>query len=139
MGDDKDVEDDDHSDSMSDDEITGPKFKVIVEKAQPAGVKISRKNACIVEIINHELEIKNDEEHIQLINYFMGQKQPTSGAQFMQALMLSPKVDENDLIVEEVSTYEAIMHFVTMFWKLLFAFIPPTQWGNTASRPSSSP
>ena len=44
--------------------------------------------------------------------------------------MLSPKVDENDLIVEEVSTYEALSHFVTMFWKLLFALIPPVHWGS---------
>jgi hypothetical protein len=49
---------------MSDDEPAGPKFKIIIEKAEPAGVKVSRKNACIVEIINHELEIKNDEEHV---------------------------------------------------------------------------
>ena len=44
--------------------------------------------------------------------------------------MLTPKVDEDNLIVEEVSTYEAMMHFTTMFWKLLFAFIPPVEWGS---------
>lgn len=47
-----------------DDDIAGPKFKLIIEKAQPAGVKLSKKNTCIVEIINHELEQKNDEEHV---------------------------------------------------------------------------
>lgn len=88
-------------------------------------MKISKKNTCIVEIINHELEKKNDEEHVQLISYFMDQKKPTWGSQFMAACMLSPKVDENDLIVAEVSLYEAMMHFITMFWKLLFALIPP--------------
>lgn len=61
---DNEINDDDNEDSMSDDDISGPKFKVIIEKASPAGVKISKKNACIVEIINHELEIKNDEEHV---------------------------------------------------------------------------
>lgn len=60
----------------------------------------------------------------------MDQKKPTWGAQFMTACMLSPKVDENDLIVAEVSLYEAMMHFVTMFWKLLFALIPPVEWGS---------
>lgn len=48
----------------------------------------------------------------------------------MQAVMLTPKVDEDNLIVEEVSLYEALMHFTTMFWKLLFAFIPPVEWGS---------
>lgn len=93
-------DDNDDEDSMSDEDIAGPKFKVIIEKAEPAGVKVSKKNACIIEIINHELEIKKDEEHTQLLNYFVGQKKPTWGAQFIQAIMLSPKVDEDNLIVE---------------------------------------
>ena len=43
--------------------------------------------------------------------------------------MLSPTVDEDHLIVEEITLYEALVHFVTMFWKLLFALIPPTHQG----------
>lgn len=122
-------DDDDEEEESSDEEPSGPKFKVIIEKAEPAGVKISKKNTCIVEIINRELEIKNEEEHYDLINYFMGQKKPTWSSQFMQAIQLSPTVDEDHLIVEEVTLYEAMSHFATMFWKLLFAFIPPTHWG----------
>lgn len=125
----EEINDDDEDEESSDDEPTGPKFKVIIEKAEPAGVKISKKNTCIVEIINRELEIKNESEHYDLINYFMGQKKPTWSSQFLQAVMLSPTVDEDHLIVEEVSLYEAMSHFATMFWKLLFAFIPPTHWG----------
>ena len=43
--------------------------------------------------------------------------------------MLCPKVDEDDLIVSEVSLYEALCHFSTIGWKILFALIPPTEWG----------
>lgn len=78
----EEINDDDEDEESSDDEPTGPKFKVIIEKAEPAGVKISKKNTCIVEIINRELEIKNESEHYDLINYFMGQKKPTWSSQF---------------------------------------------------------
>jgi solute carrier family 8 (sodium/calcium exchanger) len=121
--------DEDEDEEESDDEPAGPKFKVVIENAEPAGVKISKKNTCIIEIINRELEIKNEEEHVQLINYFMGQKKPTWSSQFLQAVMLSPTVDEDHLIVEDITLYEALVHFVTMFWKLLFALIPPTHQG----------
>lgn len=43
--------------------------------------------------------------------------------------MLCPQVDEDDLIVQHVELGDALNHFVTVFWKLLFAIIPPNQWG----------
>lgn len=43
--------------------------------------------------------------------------------------MLCPKVDEDDLIVDDVSIMEALTHFATIGWKILFAFIPPKEWG----------
>jgi len=33
------------------------------------------------------------------------------------------------MIVDEVTMSEAIAHFLTITWKLLFAFVPPTHWG----------
>lgn len=43
--------------------------------------------------------------------------------------MLCPKVDEDDLIVSEVSLMEAMSHFAIIGWKILFACIPPLEWG----------
>lgn len=43
--------------------------------------------------------------------------------------MLCPQVDEDDLIVSEVTFKEAINHFLLIGWKLLFACIPPCEWG----------
>lgn len=43
--------------------------------------------------------------------------------------MLCPQVDEDDLIVSDVSMGEALTHFATMGWKILFAAIPPGEWG----------
>lgn len=40
--------------------------------------------------------------------------------------MLTPQVDEDDMIVSEPTLMEALTHFATIGWKVLFAFIPPT-------------
>ena len=42
--------------------------------------------------------------------------------------MLGPTVDEDNNI-DEVTIGEAITHFFTITWKVLFAFVPPTKWG----------
>lgn len=42
--------------------------------------------------------------------------------------MLCPQVDEDDLIVSDVSLFEALTHFACIGWKVLFAFIPPLDW-----------
>jgi len=43
--------------------------------------------------------------------------------------MLSPVVDDDNMVVSQPNLNEALVHFATMFWKILFAFIPPTSWG----------
>lgn len=64
-----------------------------------------------------------------MIQYFVAQKTPTWGSQFKQAVMLCPKVDEDDLIVSEVTFSEAMTHFAIIGWNILFAMIPPLEWG----------
>jgi solute carrier family 8 (sodium/calcium exchanger) len=44
--------------------------------------------------------------------------------------MLSPVVDDDNMVVSQPDTSEALIHFATMFWKILFALIPPVQWGH---------
>jgi len=114
-----DTEDDDH----------GPKFKVVLEKPEPDMVKISKKNTCIVELKNTGKGEETTKEHTKMINYFVKQKNPSWSSQFKSACMLCPQVDEDDLIVEDVSLMEAMMHFATIGWKILFAFIPPVNIG----------
>jgi solute carrier family 8 (sodium/calcium exchanger) len=43
--------------------------------------------------------------------------------------MLCPRVDEDDLIVSEVELSEALTHFACIGWKVVFAAIPPAEWG----------
>lgn len=65
-----------------------------------------------------------------MIQYFVAQRNPGWGDQFKQACMLCPQVDEDDLIVSDVSLFEALLHFGCIGWKVLFAFIPPVEWGS---------
>jgi len=41
--------------------------------------------------------------------------------------MLGPSIDEENQI-EEVEIGEAMAHFLTIKWKVLFAFIPPCNY-----------
>jgi hypothetical protein len=42
--------------------------------------------------------------------------------------MLGPQI-EDSMIIDEVTLTEAVSHFITITWKLLFAMVPPTHWG----------
>jgi solute carrier family 8 (sodium/calcium exchanger) len=43
--------------------------------------------------------------------------------------MLSPTVDEDDLIVSHPSLFDALSHFAMIGWKVAFTLIPPAEWG----------
>ena len=49
--------------------------------------------------------------------------------QFKNAVMLGPQIDEDNLILEEVSGFEAFNHFCTIGWKVIFAIVPPPNYG----------
>jgi len=104
-------------------------FKVKIEKAEPVMVKISKRNTCIITILQEDA---NEAEAIQeekLMAYFLDAREPSWGQQFKNAVMLGPQIDEEDLIVVKVSLPEALFHFGLIGWKLLFAVIPPVKWG----------
>lgn len=42
--------------------------------------------------------------------------------------MLGPQIEDN-IELDTVELGEAITHFVTITWNVLFAFVPPTHWG----------
>lgn len=54
----------------------------------------------------------------------MESKEVTWGQQFKNAIMLGPKIDENNFI-DDVTCGEAIFHLISMPWKFIFALIPP--------------
>lgn len=42
--------------------------------------------------------------------------------------MLGPTINEDDLVVDDVTGMEAFIHLITIGWKLFFAFIPPRDY-----------
>lgn len=54
--------------------------------------------------------------------------------QFVEAITVSPGDDDEEDSEEKLpSCSDYVMHFLTLFWKVLFAFVPPTDyWGGWA-------
>jgi hypothetical protein len=46
-------------------------FKVKLEKPEPSGVKISKRNVCLVTICRGDKHEKEDDDHAKLIEYFL--------------------------------------------------------------------
>jgi len=44
--------------------------------------------------------------------------------------MLGPQIDEDNLIINDVTLSEALIHFVSITWKVIFAFVPPPKYWN---------
>lgn len=72
-------------------------FKVLIHKAEPEAVKISKKNVCIVTIVQQD-DDNNEDENEKLLNYFLQVREPTWGQQFKNAVMLGPQVDSDNFI-----------------------------------------
>ena len=69
-----------------------------------------------------------------MLEFFLSEKEVSWAQQFKIACMLGPSIDENDLIVEEVSCMSALWHFCAIFWKIIGAMVPPVEiWGGWAS------
>ena len=60
-----------------------------------------------------------------LVEYYIKSKGSSWGQQFRNAVMLGPQIGENNQTIEDVSFGEAIWHFATIGWKVIFAVVPP--------------
>ena len=122
-------DDDDDSDEGEPDVM----FKVKLEKPEPAGVKISKKNVCLVTISKSEEIDKEEEDKKRLVEYYLNQRDVTWMSQFRAAITLGPTIDEEDMILEDVTMFQAIWQFFAIGWRLFFATIPPPNyWGGSA-------
>ena len=81
--------------------------------------KFSKKNFCLVEITAN-LEFI---ESVEKVKKILEVEDTSWGGQFRYACMLAPTLTDEG--IEEVTCLDAVMHFLTIFWKLLFALIPP--------------
>lgn len=125
------IDDDDESkDDIEElEEVLDVMFKVKIERAEPEGVKISKKNVCFVTIVQNDEAHKQEDEQMKLLKYFCESKEPSWMQQFSLAVQLGPVIDSDNLIVDEVTLVEALTHFACVGWKVLFALVPPAKMG----------
>lgn len=109
-------------------------FKIVLEKAEPEKVKISKKNVCLVTIAMSETMQKEQEARVKMMGYFFETQEMTYKQQFLNAVKCGPQIDNEDLIINDVELGEALWHFATIGWKVMFAIIPPAHyWKGTAA------
>ena len=123
----KDVGNDDDENEEEGSEEGDPDliFKVKLDKPEPNGVKISKKNVCMVTLIRNEEEDKNAASQRRLIEFYLSMQDPSWGQQFKNAIMLGPIYDDDEGDIQEVDGYEAWCHFIQIGWKVAFATCPP--------------
>lgn len=48
--------------------------------------------------------------------------------------MLGPQIDEDNMVLEDITLMEGLSHFVAIGWKVLFSLVPPAHyWGGYPS------
>lgn len=107
-------------------------FKVKLDKPEPNGVKISKKNVCLVTLLRNDEEDKNAASQRKLIEFYLAMQEPTWMQQFKNAVLLGPVIDEEDNELQEVDGWEAWCHFLQIGWKVAFATVPPASYGGGA-------
>lgn len=93
-----------------------------LEKNGGTHPKFSKKNFCLVEITGNLDFI----ESVEKVKKILEVEDSSWGSQFRYACMLAPTINEDG--IQEVTCMDAMMHFLTITWKLLFALIPPRQY-----------
>lgn len=71
---------------------------------------------------------KIHEERDKMVTYFVQTQKETWGDQFRIFAELGPMITDDNMILDEVTLYEALVHFTCIGWKFAFAFIPPASW-----------
>jgi len=104
----------------------GIHFYVRLFRPTPQAVKVNSKNngRCRVEFVSDEIALNKSKAEIQLLESVQRQEEPTVADQLKEACMLYPTKNE-DGEIEDVTAMEALLHLVSIGWKVLFAFIPP--------------
>lgn len=82
-------------------------FRVIIEKTEPAHVKLSRKNVAFIRIEQSVEGANESEEHAKLLEFFMAKQKPSWGSQFKNAIILGPQISEENMIIDPVTCCEA--------------------------------
>ncbi|KAJ7384559.1 hypothetical protein OS493_021190 [Desmophyllum pertusum] len=96
---------------------------IVLLSDQSPGAKIGQKSAAVVNITN---DVDNIVERVANIMTAEDQQSLSKSwrTQFEEAMVIQGEEDDQGN-VEPLSTMDFVLHFLTFFWKVLFAFIPP--------------
>ncbi|XP_020621334.1 sodium/calcium exchanger 2-like [Orbicella faveolata] len=96
---------------------------IVLLSDQSPGAKIGQKSAAVVNITN---DVDNIVERVANIMTAEDEQSlsKTWRTQFEEAMVIQGEEDDQGN-VEPLSTMDFLLHFLTFFWKVLFAFIPP--------------
>ncbi|XP_045563879.1 sodium/calcium exchanger 3 isoform X2 [Salmo salar] len=102
--------------------------KRIAEMAKP----VLGEHSKLEVIIEESYEFKNTvDKLIKKTNLALVVGTNSWRQQFMEAITVSADEDEEDSGEERLpSCFDYVMHFLTVFWKVLFACVPPTDYLN---------
>ncbi|XP_045579696.1 sodium/calcium exchanger 3 isoform X2 [Salmo salar] len=112
-----------------------PKFSSEEEEAKriaEMGKPVLGEHSKLEVIIEESYEFKNTvDKLIKKTNLALVVGTNSWRQQFMEAITVSADEDEEDTGEERLpSCFDYVMHFLTVFWKVLFACVPPTDYLN---------
>lgn len=96
---------------------------IVLLSDQSAGAKIGTKSAAVINITN---DVDNIVERVANIMTADDEQslRKTWRSQFEEAMVIQGEEDDKGN-TQPLSTMDFVLHFLTFFWKVLFAFIPP--------------
>lgn len=100
-------------------------FLVEISEIKTEGAKIGRMKRTIVTIVSDDEYKKMFDRVVGMANINLDKLafgSQTWGQQFTEAMSI------NGGDIDSASTMDYVMHFLTFFWKVLFAFVPPCSW-----------
>jgi len=96
----------------------------------PTGVKLSKRCSCFINILaaDDATEKAAELERRKMLEFFIAEKDLTWAQQFKFACILGPSIDQDNLIVQDVSGSEAFWQFFAIYWKVFSAVAPPKRY-----------
>jgi len=83
---------------------------------------------CIVELVPDAKSKKEADAMQALMDRIEGEEKLTWGQQMKKSVMLHPSKDD-DGNIDDVSNGDAILHFISSFWKVIYSLTPPAHYG----------
>jgi len=88
------------------------------------GVKISKRDVCHVELVKDAKSARQAQALQSLLKKIENEEKTSWSQQIKNAIMLHPTKEENGEI-NDVSCGDAVLHFLSIGWKVLFAIANP--------------